>query len=341
MMDYPSLNQRPVLVTGGTGFIGRHLVRRLVETGARVRVLVRPSSDLNPLRSVADRLEIFPGDLKVAASLDAAVNGTETVFHLGAATREGWEQAEQASVLGTGCLLKKARSQGVQRFVYVSSMAVYDYGRMLPGAVVDENSPLEFHPQLRNAYARSKCEAEALARSYLHASDMVLTIVRPGAVYGPGGPAHIPPTIRLIGSKLAWAIGGGRRQVPLLYVEDLIDALLRIASSNTAAGKIYNVVSDTPVSEADYVSAYLQARGRQILLIPVPCWPFLLLAHMFDFVQRTTRRNPYSDVCRSLRRITNPVVFSAAAIQKELSWRVRTDVEDGIQTTLEKRNAAA
>ena len=305
-----------------------------------MRVLVRPSSDLNALRGVTDRVEICPGDLKAADSLDAGVNGIETVFHLGAATRDSWEQAQQA-VLGTGCLLKKARIRGVQRFVYVSSMAVYDYGRMPPGAVVDENSPLEFHPHLRNAYARSKCEAEAFARSYLHASDMVLTIVRPGAVYGPGGPAHIPPTIRMIGGKVALAIGGGQRQVPLLYVEDLIDALLRIASAATAIGKIYNVVSDTPVSEADYVSAYSQARGRQILVIPLPCWPFFVLAHMFDFVQRKTRQNPQSDVFRSLRRITNPVVFSAAAIQKELGWRVRTGVEDGIQTSLEKRNAAA
>ena len=340
-MDYSSLNQRPVLVTGGTGFIGRHLVRRLVETGARVRVLARPSSDLNPLRGVADRLEICPGDLKAADSLDAAVKGIEIVFHLGAATREGWEQAEQASVLGTGCLLKKARSHGVQRFVYVSSMAVYDYGRMPPGAIVDENSPLEFHPHLRNAYARSKCEAEALARGYLRASDMVLTIVRPGAVYGPGGPAHIPPAMRLIGGKVALAIGGGRRQVPLLYVEDLVDALLRIASAPMAAGKIYNVVSDRPLTEADYVSAYSQARGRQILVIPLPRWPFFLLAHVFDFLRRTTRQNPQSDVFRSLRRITNPVVFSAAAIQKELGWQVRTGVEDGIQTCLEGRNAAA
>ena len=305
-----------------------------------MRVLVRPSSDLSVLNGVADRLEICPGDLKAADSLDAAVKGIETVFHLGAATREGWEQAEQASVLGTGCLLKKARTRGVQRFVYVSSMAVYDYGRMPSGAVVDENSPLELHPHLRNAYARSKCEAETLARSYLHASDMILTIVRPGAVYGPGGPAHIPPTIRVIGGKVALAIGGGQRQVPVLYVQDLIDALLRISTASTA-GKIYNVVSDTPVTEADYVSAYSQARGRQILLIPLPRWPFLVLAKLFDVVQRKTRQNPHSDVFRSLHRITNPVVFSAAAIQKELGWRVHTGVEDGIQNTLEKRNAAA
>ena len=129
--------------------------------------------------------------------------------------------------------------------------------------------------------------------------------------------------------------------MPLLYVEDLIDAMLRIATTSTPAGKIYNVVSDTPVTEADYVAAYSQARGQQILVIPLPCWPFFLLAHMFDLVQRKTRQNPQSDVLRSLRRITNPVVFSAAAIQKELGWRVRTGVEDGIQTTLEKRNAAA
>jgi nucleoside-diphosphate-sugar epimerase len=340
-MEYPSLKQRFVLVTGGTGFIGSRLVHRLVEIGARVRVLIRPGSDLKSLRSVADRLELYLGDLGAAESLDAAVNGIDTVFHLGAATREGWEQAERASVLGTGSLLKKARRCGVQCFVYVSSMAVYDYGKMRRGAIVDENAPLELHPYLRNAYARSKCQAETLARSYLHARDMSLTIVRPGAVYGPGGPAHIPPTIRPIGGNVALAIGGGRRQVPLLHVDDLIDALLRIAVAPIAAGKIYNVVSDMPVTEADYISAYSQARGKQVFLISLPSWPFFAMAQLFDFVQRSTGHNPQSDFCRALRRVTTPVLFSSAAIQKEIGWRVQTGMKDGIQTTLEKRNAAA
>jgi hypothetical protein len=96
-----------------------------------------------------------------------------------------------------------------------------------------------------------------------------------------------------------------------------------------------------PVTEADYVSSYSEARGRQLLLIPLPAWPFFVLARMFDFVQRKTRQNPRSDVFRSLRRVTNPVVFGATAIQKDLGWRVRTGVKDGIQTSLEKRNAAA
>ena len=335
MLDYPHLKNRTVLVTGGTGFIGRHLLCQLVAAGARVKALVRPRSDLNVLRSVADRVEILKGDLKARDSLGIVVEGVEFVFHLAAATRGNWEEAQQATVLGTGSLLEKARQANVRHFVYVSSMTVYDYGRMPPGAVVDENAPLESDPRRRNNYARSKCEAEALVRDYLNAPGMALTIVRPGAVYGPGGPSHLPPAVRLVAGKLALAIGGGRRQIPLLYVDDLVDALLRIAAAPVAAGKIYNVVSDAPVTEAIYVSTYLQAKGRRVLLLPLPKLPFFFFARLYDAVARLTRRKPESDLLRSLRRVTNPVSFSAAAIQKDLGWRVRTDVDQGLQASLE------
>jgi len=334
MRDYAHLKNRTVLVTGGTGFIGRHLLCQLVASGARVRALVRSGSDLNVLRSVADRLEIVQGDLKAPDSLGPILESVEFVFHLAATTRGTWEEAQQAAVLGTAWMLEKALQLGVQHFIYISSMAVYDYGRLPAGAVVDENAPLESDPQRRNTYARLKCAAEALVRDRLNASGMALTIVRPGAVYGPGGPAHIPPAVRLVAGKLAFAIGGGQRQLPLLYVDDLVDALLRIAAAPIAAGKIYNVVSDARVTEANYVSAYLRARGRRILLLPIPRWPFCSLAWLYDSVLCLTGRNPESDLLRSVRRVTNRVFFSAEAIQRDLGWRVRTDVDRGLQASL-------
>ena len=332
--NYQHLRNQGVLVTGGTGFIGRHLVRQLVAEGARVKVLVRPSSDLNGLRGVAENLEIVRGDLKAPNSLCSLMENVDIVFHLAATNRGTWEETHQAAVAGTAWMLEKARQRGVQHFIYVSSMAVYDYSRLPTGAVVDENAPLEPNPRRRTAYARVKCEVEALVCRWLSDPGMAVTVVRPGAVYGPGGPAHLPPAIRLVGSNLVFAIGGGQRQLPLLYVDDLADALLRIATAPAAAGKIYNVVSNARVTEANYVSAYLRARGRSILVIPIPPWPLFSVAWLYDLVLRLTGRNPESDLLRSLRRVTNRVFFSSAAIQKDLGWRARTGVDQGVQSSL-------
>lgn len=329
-----SLEGRQVLVTGATGFIGCHLVHRLVASGARVRALVRPASNCSVLAKVIDRIEVVRGDLRAPDSLEIAAREAQLVFHLAATTRGDWEQAEQATVFGTACLLERARRSNVRHFIYVSSMTVYDFSGLPPGAVVDENTPLESTPQRRNNYARSKCEAEAVVRRHLHASPMAVTIVRPGAVYGPGGPPHIPPAIRIVAGKLALAIGGGRRQIPLVYVGDLVDALMRVAESPIAAGKIYNIVCQAEVPEGVYVSKYLQRRGRRIFFLPLPKLPFLLAARLCDAAARLTSRNMDSDLLRSLRRVINPVSFSSAAIQKDLGWAARTDLDHGIQASV-------
>lgn len=321
---------RAVLVTGGTGFIGRHLLRRLAAGGARVRALVRAGSDPDALKNVFGRVEIVRGDLRDPESLRCAVEGIELVFHLAAATRGDWEEAQAATVLGTASLLECARAAGIRQFIHVSSMAVYDFGRMPAGAVVGEAAPLEEQPHRRNVYARSKWEAEAVVRGALGHRDMTVTIVRPGAVYGPGGPAHLPPAVRVIAGRFALAIGGGHREMPLIHVDSLIDALLLLAGSPAAAGKIYNVVSGDGVTEADHVSRHFREKGRRILLLPLPRAPFLLLARLCDAAARFTRRNPDSDLFRSLRRVTQPVAFRAAAFERDFAWRARAALHPGI-----------
>ncbi len=334
-LDYPYLKGRAVLVTGATGFIGRRLVRRLISAGACVRVLVRLASNLQVLGDARDRLEVCQGDLKDADSLEASVRSAEIVFHLANSVGRTWEETRQATVRGTQCLLESARKAGVQRFIYVSSMSVYDFSRMKPGAVVDENAPLETEPRIRHDYARSKCEAEEVVRRYLRARGMAVTIARPGAVYGPEGAPHLPTTIRVVAGCVAFAIGGGQRPIPLVYVDDLVGALLRMAGSAVAAGKIYNVVADTPVSERLYASKYLEMHGRGgVTLVPLPRMPFLWAAGLYDWTLRLSRRNKDSAVLRSLRRVTNPVSFSAAAVANDLGWRARTKLEDGIRASI-------
>jgi nucleoside-diphosphate-sugar epimerase len=339
-LDYPYLQGRGVLVTGATGFIGRRLVRRLISAGACVRVLVRPTSNLQVLGDGRNRLEVCQGDLKDADSLKASVRGAEIVFHLANSVGRTWEETRQATVRGTQCFLESAREAGVQRFIYLSSMSVYDFSRMKPGAVVDENAPLESEPRIRNDYARSKCEAEEVVRRYLRASEMTVTIVRPGAVYGPQGAPHIPTTIRVVADRVAFAIGGGQRPIPLVYVDDLVDALLRMPGSAVAAGKIYNVAADTPVSERVYALKYLKTQGRRVVLVPLPRMPFLWAASLYDWALRLSRRKKDSAVLRSLRRVTNPVCFSAAAVANDLGWRARTKLDEGIRASIHEAPGA-
>ena len=336
-LDHAYLRGSRVLVTGATGFIGRRLVRRLVSAGSYVRVLVRPTSNLEGLAGVAEHLKIYHGDLKDADSLQEAVRGAELVFHLAVATGPDWEEIRQATVLGTESLLEGARRSRASRFVYVSSMAVYDYGSMKPGAVVDESAPLEAEPRTRNSYARSKCEAEAAVRRSLNLPDLAVTVVRPGAVYGPGGPEHVPSTMRILAGRLAFAIGGGRRLIPLVYVEDLLGALLRIASSANAAGRIYNIVSDKLVCERVYVSKYSQMQGRPLVVVPLPRLPFLWAAGLYDWASRFSRNKKDSAVLRSLRRVTTPISFSAAATANDLGWSARTELDDGIRACIEEK----
>lgn len=324
-----------VLVTGGTGFIGHHLVRRLVSTDVHVRLLCRRDSDLAHVREVATLIELCYGDLKDPVSLAEAVTGIDVMFHLAAATRGNWAEAYQATVKGTEHLLDYAQRTGVPRVVYVSSMSVYDYARMPRDATVDENAPLETRPETRTVYARSKCEAEAIVRRYLNASDIAVCILRPGAVYGPGGPPHIPATFRFARDKSVFLIGGGLRQIPLVYVENLIDALLLAAESHQAIGQVYNVVDSPPVIERLYVSKYLgRLKSRQMPVIPLPTLPFLVAAHFYDLVARATGRHPNADMYRAVKRVTNRIFFSARKISQDLGWRSRVSLDEGLQASV-------
>jgi predicted dehydrogenase/nucleoside-diphosphate-sugar epimerase len=312
---------RSVLLTGATGFIGRHFLCRLAADGARVRALVRPQSNPDALQNAFARVEVLRGDLRDADSLRRAVEGMDLVIHLAAATRGDWEEAYAATVCGTARLVELARAAGVRHFVHVSSMAVYDYGRLPRGAVVDESSPLEEQPHRRNHYARSKCEAETIVRASMKMSGMGITIVRPGAVCGPGGPGHLPPAVRVLGRRIALAIGGGRREIPLIHVDDLMDALLLLAFAPKSFGKIYNIVAGDGLTEADHVVRHFREQRRPVFLLPLPRAPFLLLARLYDAASRLLRRNPPSDVFRSLRRVTQPVLFRAVALQRDFAWR--------------------
>src|SRR5690242_18076667 len=152
-----------VTVTGGTGFLGSYLVRDLLARGVNVRVLARPSARAD--RLAAAGVEIVPGDLRDGASIARAVRGADIVYHLaakvGAAPRKDYFEI---NVDGTERVIRTCAENGVGQFVYASSLAVY--GPMMEGTRIDESTPFDDRPHLRDPYSESKIRADEVVSSF-------------------------------------------------------------------------------------------------------------------------------------------------------------------------------
>jgi nucleoside-diphosphate-sugar epimerase len=178
-----------ILVTGGTGFLGSHLVTRLVQEGHEVRVLARKMSRLDHLPKKG--IQVVFGDLRDAESLCRAMQGIEVVYHAAAAMGGSWEDFEDGTIRGTERLLEVSLAAGVKRFVHISSLSVYEAAGYKRNSVIHESSPYPKDPLKIGPYTYSKVESERLAFEY-YKKGLPVTVLRPGLIYGPRGKILYP-----------------------------------------------------------------------------------------------------------------------------------------------------
>ena len=171
----------PILITGATGFLGHTLCPHLVRHGYRLRAFVRPTSAWEFLRPLG--VDLAWGDIRDADAIRAAAGGCGAIVHAAAKFRFWGHPADflATNVDGTKNALEAARQAGVERFIYISTVAVVGTPRQ--GTTIDERYPLD--PQ--DDYQRSKLAAERLALSYYSERHVPTIVLRPGAIYGPGG----------------------------------------------------------------------------------------------------------------------------------------------------------
>ncbi len=201
-----------ILVTGASGFIGRHLVAALVADGADARALVRPGTSG---RRRPPGAEVVLGDVGDLESLRRAAAGAEVVFHLAGSYRGDDAELDATHVTGTANLLS-VLAPGT-RVVYVSSTSVYGWHQAWPA---DHASP----PAPVSAYGRAKLAAEDLVAGWAGGPTV---IVRPTITYGPGDEhGMLPRAVKLMNRGVRWFPGDGRNRIHLLHVDDLVRALV-------------------------------------------------------------------------------------------------------------------
>jgi len=256
-------DQMKILVTGGTGFLGGHLVRTLLEKGHEVRALVRRGSDVGKLKEV----ELVYGGLTEPDSLRQAVEGVEAVYHL-AAIRDKWGTPYEAyytvNVKGTQNLLDAAAGC-VDKFVYCSTAGVARY----PGNLqADESLPYNTDGHGQYCYHHTKALAEQLTLEYARRGRVPATVVRPTIVYGPGDACGMMTRLVTMLARGRFAlVGDGRNHLHLVYVDDVIRAFLLAGESSKSVGQVYNVAGPSFITLNNLV-----AKVCALLAVKPPRW---------------------------------------------------------------------
>jgi nucleoside-diphosphate-sugar epimerase len=256
----PQVSWRAVptaFVTGGSGFVGAALIRRLTEDGWNVRGLARSDAADVAVRTAGG--EPVRGDLADGAAMTAAARGADVAFHcaakLGAWGR--WGEFRRINVDGTRALLDACRVAKVPRVVHVGTEAALLHGQPLVAA--DERTPLAFDSKA--PYAATKAEAEAAVIS-ANGDGLETVVVRPRFVWGAGDTTLLPVLTEMARSgRLRW-IGGGRHLTATTHVANTVEGLV-LAAERGRPGNAYFVTDGSPVVFREFVGALLATQGVQ------------------------------------------------------------------------------
>jgi nucleoside-diphosphate-sugar epimerase len=340
----------PVLVTGATGFVGSHLVERLVACGIPVRCLVRKTSSLRYVRAGA--VELFQGELATGEGLAAAVRGVETVFHVAGVTKAHTEAAYyDGNLRGTENLLRACeRSDSPpRRFIHVSSLAAVGPSRT--GSPLDEDAatcPLTW-------YGRSKLAAEDAVRASALASTAI--ILRPPVVYGPRD-TDVFEVFRAVAKGVMVLIGREESWFSYIHVEDLAEALLAAAGLNRSGDTpgrppewqdsqrnagvspgfsgtpTYFVANPEPVSWTQFAEAAASVMGRRVRFLHAPVgaayaagWLAEMAAKLRGKPGILSRQKVIEATCRFWT--CNP-----SRARSELGWCAGRTLREGIANSL-------
>jgi nucleoside-diphosphate-sugar epimerase len=312
-------------VTGGSGFIGGRLIRRLVADGRRVRALARSEDSA---AKVADAgAEPARGDLSDPAALRAGAEGCELAFHAAAAVLE-WGPREafvRANVDGTRHVLDACREAGVRRLVHVGTEAATMAGQPLVN--IDETAPLR--PDSKADYCATKAMAEQAVRA-ANGEGFETVVVRPRLVWGKADTTILPGLVDAVRSgRFRW-IGGGRHRTSTTHVDNVVEGLV-LGGQRGRPGEAYFVTDGDPVVFRDFITELVGTQGVEIPDRELPKGLAAALAVASEGVFRTLRLKGTPPLTRTaywLSALECTIDISKA--RDELGYEPYRTIEDGM-----------
>jgi nucleoside-diphosphate-sugar epimerase len=306
-------------ISGGAGFLGLHLSRRLLADGHRVRTLdIVPLDDAELERSV----EELRGDVRNSEQVRALVSSADVVVHAAAALpiQASRDSIRSVNVLGTENVLREAREAGVQRVVFISSTAVYGVPEKHP---IEEDDPLVGV----GAYGESKIDAEALCR----VAAVDTTIIRPKTFVGPERLGVFEILFDWIREgRRIYILGQGHNRYQLLAVEDLVDAIVRAADASEAARETFNVGATEFGTVRSDLQALIDHAGSESRLQPIPVKPAELvlrglerarLSPLAEWHYKTAHRDSFVDVSKAERLLSwQPRLSNSQTLVETYDW---------------------
>jgi len=311
------LKGKRVLITGAGGFIGSHLVERLIKEECNIRVFLRynsegkigrleelPAEDLN-------KIEIFRGDLSNFDIVKKSIKGVDIIFHLGALisipySYENPREYIKTNTIGTLNILEAAKEEKVKKVIITSTSEVYGTALYSP---IDEKHPL----QAQSPYAASKIAADKIAESFYKSFDVPVSIIRPFNNYGPRQSmrAVIPTIIYQALTKEKVKMGSLEPKRDFLYVEDNVDGYIRIAKSDDVTGEVINIGTGRTTSIGEIVDMVRELIGKN-----------------FEVETDKNKIRPEKSEVKLL-------ICDNSKAKERIGWEPKTSLRDGLKKTIE------
>ncbi len=314
-----------VAVTGATGFVGSHLIRRLTEQGKQVRALVRSVEKAK--EKLPSSVEFIQGDVTDAKTVDSFLKGTSELFHLASILQEPstpdkvfWD----VHVGGTKNLLDAALKHKLKRFVHFSTIGVLGSPKVLPA---NEESPY----QAKDIYQITKCEAEKLALKTFRETGLSGVVVRPAAVYGPGD-LRLLKLFRFIAQGKFRMIGNGNIYAHPVHVEDVVSGALLAAEKKETQAQVYILGGEKAVLLKDWVALIAKTLNRPIQKRAIPFWPVWTAALICELICRPLKIDPPL-FRRRVDFFSKSRAFDISKAKKELGYQPQYSLEEGVRQT--------
>lgn len=315
-----------VLVTGGQGFLGKHLVNKLTANGEQVRVFARPHGNVKKKNS--SDLDIFWGDIRDSHAVEAAADGVDKVVHLVSNFRHGGSDKDEAydiNVKGTENVLNASLKCGVKRLVHCSTIGVHGNVKEIPATEVTPFNPCDL-------YQETKLIAEKKVWQFYEKTKLPIAVVRPISMFGPGD-LRMLKLFKMIKKGRFVVVGDGSALFQPAYIDDVLQGFMLCLEKPEAIGEVFIIGGEEYLPLRELFQVIADELNVSPPKIKIPLWPVLLAASLCEKICVPLGIEPPLHK-RRVSFFQNNRAFSVEKAKKMLGFSPDISLEEGVSRTI-------